>query len=145
VFSDGSIELEEVELLKPVAVKNGVPQLTWGNDLQLQFRFQTEELQKPPFFSISIFDKEQRPVALLANNNGLEHISFQNGKLSFIVEHKHLQLSKGLYSINIAASKEKNKEPMLRMNGVLIFQVLHNEDTWPPFLLESSYKNQIEA
>ncbi len=145
VFSDGSIELEEVELLNPVAVENGVPQLNWGDDLELRFKFLSEKLQKPPFFAISIFDKEQRPVALLNPNNEQENHSFKDDKLSFIIEHKHLQLSKGLYSINVAVSKEKSKEPILRMNGVLTFQVLHNEETWPPFLLKSSFKNQIEA
>lgn len=93
-----------------------------------------------PFFGINIMDKEQRPVAVLQRNLENSGLTIENGVLEFTVVHKHLQLSKGLYSINISVSEFAQRNPMLRMNSILSFQVTHEEETWPPFLLQSEYK-----
>ncbi|MDN3725275.1 polysaccharide ABC transporter ATP-binding protein [Aequorivita sp. SDUM287046] len=141
VFTDGSIDLEDIELLDTFGYEKNIPQLRWGDNLKLAFKFKINSLVAIPAFHISIFDKEQRPVAIFEPNVE-ELISLNDSdRIEFIVEHKNLQLSKGIYSINIVVSKMANNEPLLRMNGIASFQVLHQTDTWPPFLLKSSYQS----
>ncbi|CAM3441215.1 ABC transporter ATP-binding protein [Aequorivita lipolytica] len=141
VFDDGSIAYESVEILEAKAYEKNIPQIEWGNTFKLKFKFRKNTLNEPPAFYISIFDKEQRPVAILEPN--IEELDSKNDSnlIEFIVEHKNLQLSKGIYSLNIVVSKKTNNEPLLRMNGILSFQVLHQTDTWPPFLLKSSFQS----
>ena len=139
IFSDDSIKLKSVALLNAAGAIEGLSQLNWGDKLQLAFTFKVTDNDEIPKFQISIYDKEQRPVALLAPNALDADISKTNGLITFTVTHKQLQLSKGIYSINILVSKMKNKEPLLRINNILVFQMIHKEEIWPPFLLETNF------
>jgi lipopolysaccharide transport system ATP-binding protein len=64
----------------------------------------------------------------------------ENGIIRFKVSHKKLQLSKGIYSINLVVRKSITKEPVYRINNILPFQILHNDETWEPFLLDSNFE-----
>lgn len=144
VFDDGSVSLTSVKLISNHEAIKGVPQLHWGDDLKLEFSFELlESISAIPVFNIILFDKEQRAVAVLENNLKTNVLEVKNGLLNFIVHHKNLQLSKGIYSVNIVALKEKLREPMLRMNNILNFQVIHETDVWQPFLLQTEYKNYV--
>ena len=128
VFSDGKIKLLKAEVLDFVSAKENIPQLNWNNDLKLHFKFEVKQIMEIPNFTITIFDKEQRPVAFLEENNSSSPLSVHNNHIEFIVLHKNIQLSKG-----------KMKAPMLRLNNVLSFQILHDIDIWHPYLLSTSY------
>tara|TARA_R110000850_G_scaffold25797_1_gene74168 strand:- start:20981 stop:22201 length:1221 start_codon:yes stop_codon:yes gene_type:complete len=141
VFDDGSIALEEVQLLDPTT---GEPtnQLNWGEDLKLYFRFTlNREFEEVPYFSISIFDKEQRPVALLKTNKADSGLSTNKKYLEFYVTHHKVQLSKGVYNVNVSINMKNGKKIIMRINGILSFQIVYQEETWPPFLLETEFTN----
>ena len=140
VFSDGSIELEKVALITNEP-NSEIPQINWGDDLKIHFKFKIGELIEIPQFTVSIFDKEQRPVALLKNNNINSGLEIKNKEIEFVISHKNIQLSKGIYSINISVGKLQTGEPLLRVNGVISFQLIDYEQVWPPFLLNSTYEN----
>ncbi len=144
IFSDGTISLESVNLVDAKVTEKNIPQVNWGGTFSLHCKFKLNKEIETPIFHISIFDKEQRPVAILESNTKEENIKVKRDSIEFVITHKEVQLSKGVYSINISVSKKDTKEPLLRMNGVLNFQLIHGEETWPPFLLKSTYKN-IEA
>lgn len=138
VFDDGSISFNSLNILGST-YENNIHRLGWNDNLRLLVKFKKNVKLEPVAVSISIFDKEQRPVALLEpNTNDLS--TKQDATVEFVVEHKNLQLSKGLYSINFMVYKMGNKEPIYRMNGALSFQVVHELETWPPFLLKSSFQ-----
>lgn len=137
VYDDGSLVLKEISLVDPRNVVEGLPQIEWKDDLIFKFDFQV--LKKNSYsFGIILFDKEQRPVAILDKNNALEA---NNDKLVFTATHKNIQLSKGIYFVNIVVTSKVAGTPVLRHNNVLSFQVVHEEDIWQPFLLESEFKN----
>lgn len=139
VFDDGSLSLEKVELLSYRNVTNDIPQLNWKDDFKLKFIFKNNNLLDLPVFTVSLFDKEQKPLAILRSNEPVDSIVFNDVKIEFILEHKELQLSKGIYSVNISIHSQKTKEPLLRINSILNFQVIHEMEIWPPFLLDSKY------
>lgn len=141
VFDDGSIAFENVEILETKSYVKDIPQIEWGNVLKMKFKFRKITLKDIPTFYISIFDKEQRAVAILEPNEVELCSSNDTELIEFIVEHKNLQLSKGIYSINFAVLKIANNEPLLRINGIQSFQMLHKTETWPPFLLKSTYQS----
>ncbi|MFL0352398.1 polysaccharide ABC transporter ATP-binding protein [Xanthomarina sp. GH4-25] len=140
VFTDHQISLLEAKLDCNQNTENVIPQLHWGADLKLKFTFKLAYDIDMPLFFVSIFDKEQRPVALLKSNKETD-LKIYNNTISFAILHKKIQLSKGIYTINISVAKKSSKEPMLRINGVLSFQVLDEEEIWPPFYLESTFEN----
>ena len=140
VFDDGSVELERTSVVASSWGKNNIPQINWGDDLRVDFSFRFKSLNKIPLFRILIYDKEQRPVAILQANYGVNDIFMQDKILSFSVFHKKLQLSKGIYSLNVTLFKGMSNEPILRINNVSSFQVLHSEDHFQPFLLEAEFK-----
>ena len=138
IFEDGSLALIEVEILGVESV-DGIPQIKWNKDISVKFKFENISLSQMPTFSLTIFDKEQRPVAVFHPNNLESDILFNTNSVECIVTHEKLQLSKGIYSINISVNIELVREPCLRINGVIDFQVISEIDTWPPFLLDAIY------
>jgi lipopolysaccharide transport system ATP-binding protein len=140
VFSDGSIKLIESEILLPSGHEQVIPQLKWGENLNILFNFQVKGKITALEFFIIIADKEQRSVAMLEKNEESCGIVEENGNIGFKVSHKRLQLSKGIYSINLVARKSNTKEPVYRINNILPFQILHNDETWEPFLLDSNFE-----
>src|SRR5690606_18957697 len=109
----------------------------WKADLKINLKFNNLKLNYLPYITVSIYDKEQRGVAFL-------HYEYINQPLkekvfSISLIHSKLQLSKGNYSLNlIVYENTKMINPILRINGILSFQVLAEIETWPPFLLESN-------
>ena len=144
VFNDGSLELEHVELINvnsDKAAPETLLQLKWGDPLALKFSFKLQASKAIPKFSVIIFDKEQRPVAVFEKNTLNSPIRITGDRLVFKLHHPNLQLSKGVYSINISASDMHSGSPKLRINNVLSFQVLHEEEIWQPFLLKTTYES----
>ncbi|WP_423818457.1 ABC transporter ATP-binding protein [Salinimicrobium sp. TIG7-5_MAKvit] len=141
LFSDGSIEFSEVKILNSLKVFEEIPQINWGQDLQLYFRFNLQKSIGIPEFSVIIVDKEERPVARFLSNSSISEIRIENNSIQFIITHFKIQLSKGIYKINLTVRGGDNKEPLLRLNNILCFQVLHNEDVWEPFLLDAQFEN----
>ncbi len=139
VFDDGSISLIKVELSSARSFESGIPQLEWGDNLEFAFHWKLYKPIDVPQFSVLIFDKEQRPVAILDWTNKAVNIKNDNDKISFKLLHKNIQLSKGVYSISILVSRGATRSPYLRMNNVMSFQILHDEEIWPPFLLQTIY------
>ncbi len=141
LFSDGSVELKKAELLDLANINEAVPKLIWKNDLRLRFNFRTSRLHEVPVFVVTIFDKEQRPVAQLESNKKDAQVVNDNGEIKFVVCHQNMMLSKGIYNINISVNRQITNEPLLRINNIINFQILHKEEIWPPFLLDASYEN----
>ncbi|WP_324721936.1 ABC transporter ATP-binding protein [Salinimicrobium sp. HB62] len=136
VFSDGQFRLEQINLVSP----NDSNSLKWGEDLKLYLNFNHNSIKEVPEIFVIISDKEQRPVAILEKNNGDDGISFKENQMEFMVTHKNIQLSKGVYSISVALRSLDNKEPKLRVNSALSFQVIHQDEIWEPFLLKSQFE-----
>ncbi|RIA10279.1 lipopolysaccharide transport system ATP-binding protein [Flavobacteriaceae bacterium MAR_2010_72] len=140
VFSDHSLVLMQTKLMNPHVEDQPLPQLNWGDDLQLYFEFRIEKaLQRCPIFRIIILDKELREVAVLEENEDASGITITQDLLCFTVCHKRLELSKGVYSIDLLVATGKMRAPLLRQNNIFQFQILHETETWPPFLLNASY------
>ncbi|WP_418511567.1 polysaccharide ABC transporter ATP-binding protein [Corallibacter sp.] len=140
MFSDNSIELKKIRVENKIT-NNEFNLVKWGENLELTFEWEFLKEIKEPEFSIMILDKEQRPIAVFDWKNKLSDICRNGNTLKFKLVHKKIQLSKGFYSIDVLVSQGKTRSPHLRINGVLIFQVLHEEEIWPPFLLNATYYN----
>lgn len=141
LFSDGSLELLQSKLLNVSNYYDKLPQINWRDELKLYFKFKVNLKIDIPTFSVIILDKEQRPVALIERNDNLSPLKIKNGILEFTVSHQNVQLSKGIYSVNLVVSKSNGKSPLLRINNILPLQVIHKDEVWQPFLLKSKYSN----
>jgi lipopolysaccharide transport system ATP-binding protein len=141
VFDDGNLNLEKAEVLSDT-ILNDIPQINWGEDFKLKFKFSLTGITEVPVFNVIIFDKEQRPIAILESNNLKENLFIKKNELNFTVSHNNLQLSKGIYSINLSVTNTSGT-PMLRINDILKFQMLHEREVWQPFLLKALYLNNL--
>tara|TARA_R110002020_G_scaffold154446_7_gene334211 strand:- start:7263 stop:7781 length:519 start_codon:yes stop_codon:yes gene_type:complete len=141
IYTDNSIELVNIELLEVTNFINDIPQLRWGQDFKLKMNFNLLRSLDNLMFLITIVDKEQRPVAIFDNNKDDSGINITDNQVEFNLIHNDIQLSKGVYSLNVWVGKLESTEPYLRINGVLHFQILHEMDVWPPFLLKSHFTN----
>lgn len=140
VYTDETIEIDNLEILDKPIYEN-LPQINWNEDLEIKLCISTK-LKMLPQVLISIFDKEQRPVALI--NPLEEQIEIKSHKIEFTFKLEKLQLSKGVYNLNISFVDVITQEPRLRVNSLMSFQVIHEKDTWPPLLFDSSI-NFIEV
>lgn len=136
LFTDNSLELEKAEVLASTTLE-GIPQIEWGEDLVIHLKIKLfREIDKSLRINLNIFDKEQRPVALLKESD-IDYNQFaSSGELSLKFIHEKLQLSKGLYSFNLTIGDKTG--PLYRMNSICEMQVTYHEEVWPPFLLEIS-------
>lgn len=139
IFTDNSLELINIELIGANCYENKIPQIIWGQEFRMHVKFKLIRQEVDLLFLISIYDKEQRPVAMFKQNNRSSSFNITDNSIEFLLIHKNLQLSKGVYNINISVGKNKTIEPFLRMNNILQFQVIHELDVWPPFLLETNF------
>lgn len=141
VFDDGSLKLESIEIINARSHEEGLAQLEWGDEFKLKLRFKLHEEMEPPRLNINVFDKEQRPVAIFEENVlNFDAKSKISNSWEVVLTHKNLQLSKGVYSLNISAKERLTNTPKLRMNGVVSFQVAHEREIWQAFLLNASYE-----
>jgi lipopolysaccharide transport system ATP-binding protein len=140
VFDDGSISLETASLFELRNDHNNLPQINWGDNLKLYFRFKFFK-KIDPLFKIILYDKEQRPIALLLENDSNTNFIIKNNCIEFTVTHKNIQLSKGIYSVNVIVNNRTLNEVVLSHNDIIKFQVLHKNEIWPSFLLDVKYEN----
>lgn len=141
VFNDGSLSLQAIQLLDAALLENKMPVLKWRDDFNLYLKFKVNKPIDVPMFKIVIYDKEQRPVAMLHPNEENTDISIINETLSFKVSHPSLELSKGLYSISMTIFRHQSLDTILGLNHVIEFQMTHNTDYYHPFLLSAKYIN----
>lgn len=142
VFDEGLLKLDTVKLLDESLKDKQKNMVNWGDSLKLYFKFKIlKHLHNTPIFKIILFDKEQRPVAVLEENLQNTDNFKVDDAYEFIVSHQNIQLTKGIYTVNILVSRGPIAAPILRVNDILKFQVLHDKDIWPPFLLKSEFKN----
>ncbi len=131
VYTDGSMALDRIVLNDDDSL-NQV--LDWKSDMKLKLYFHNLKLSKMPVVTVSIYDKEQRPVAIFKLISNI--CDLNSNKFSVELTHRNLQLSKGLYSINVSSAKSASGEPYLRINNAMSFQ-MGGEEVWPPFLLDA--------
>ena len=139
VLDDGSIDLIDCNILNYKSVLKDIKQIDRLDDLKINFKFKVNNPKINFEFFVIITDKEARPVALLESNKNRISNSNSVNKLEFSIEHKNIQLSKGLYSLSLSVRNKTTKEPVLRINEILNFQILHKNEIWEPFLLKSSF------
>ncbi len=141
VFDDGTFIFESAELLNFQSLKNDIPQLLWQDDISLYFKFRATQKTTIPFFKIIITDKEYRPIAIFDRNTPEEKINCdEEGVIEFSATHRNAQFAKGIYNVDIGLFHPDTEEPYLRINHVITFQVIHDEDIWTPFLLASNFE-----
>lgn len=140
IFDSGHISILDVKIINNLIEQKEISDLYWNEDLILAFRIKLQGLKEIPIFKITIFDKELRPVALLNQNKKDDNLKIEDSMINFTVSHEKIQLSKGVYSVNLSVENVEGA-PLFRINNVLAFQVCHNMDVWQPFLLQSEFSN----
>ena len=102
--------------------------------------FGYKDLSVIPMFKIVIFDKEQRPIAMLEPK--FENISLKetHNNLEVTITHKNLQLSKGNYTLSMNVFNNESINSILGVNNMLSFQITHDKDFYHPFLLKCSHE-----
>jgi lipopolysaccharide transport system ATP-binding protein len=78
---------------------------------------------------------------MLEPNPKESKVDIKNNTLEFTVTHKNIELSKGLYSINMNIFKDKSINAMLGINQCIFFQMTHENDYYHPFLLSTAFEN----
>ena len=135
IFTDESISLKDVEILDGEKGNNALTSLRWMSKLSVRLEFINKTLKILPIIEVTIYDKEQREVARLSYDNQMFNV--KKGIFSVMIEHEKLQLSKGVYSLSLTVNSFENRSPLLRMNNIFTFQMLHPREVWSPFLLNS--------
>tara|TARA_R100001369_G_scaffold91433_1_gene132719 strand:+ start:1438 stop:2697 length:1260 start_codon:yes stop_codon:yes gene_type:complete len=142
VFDDGTLEVQKFQILN-AKKENDIYKVNWLDDFKIALKFKLNIQINLPLINIIFFDKEQRPIASLKRNYEDFDYDKKDNIIQIEIEHKELQLSKGVYTINLAFANSETKEPLLRINNIVSFQVIDEEDVWQPFLLKANYKAPI--
>lgn len=113
--------------------------IEWLGDLIVNIKFKNKSLESLPFVGLSINDKENRGIAELYHESDGTDIA-PNQEFGIQLKCPKIELSKGFYTLSLMVLKSFNREPILRINNLDQFQVLHKYDVWPPFLLNTEVK-----
>lgn len=135
LFSDNSILFISAKIGND---NSEVAKINWGDDFELEIVLENISHKVLPGISVNIFDKEQRGVAILKAE--IDHIPIEKGRFSVVFKHQNIQLSKGVYSLNLNITSQGEEGPHLRINGIADFQIIHPEEYWPPFLLRNEFR-----
>ncbi|WP_242155193.1 ABC transporter ATP-binding protein [Aestuariivivens sediminis] len=141
LFDDQSVVVEHVKILNARKYSHGISQLNWNDSLCINVKFQLLDLKEMPWVILLLFDKEQRPVAYLKQIELVKEDLQRDNYLNFKIIHEKINLSKGIYTVDLLICKAYTKEPYIRIKSALSFQVLHQEDVWPTFFLPTTYEN----
>ncbi|SDW71616.1 ABC transporter ATP-binding protein [Flavobacterium degerlachei] len=109
--------------------------INWNDDFKFTISFVNLKLTKMPYFSISLFDKENKPIALMYYKEKSILIEKRKYLLDFC--HKKMQLSRGVYSINVTVNQSFNNNIIYRINNVQQLFVDSEIEDLPTFLLET--------
>lgn len=123
--------------IKDVNLQINAPEntLNWKEDLIISISFNNISLNKLPYFSISIFDKENKPVGLISYEN--PNLEIKKGKVKITLHHQKLLLSRGVYTINLIINESFNRNPIYRENGIQNLYIKSIYESYPPFLLDA--------
>ena len=101
-----------------------MPQLKWGDDLKLKIQFKLfKDIDESLKIKLIIFDKEQRPVALMQDLN-FDYSSLVKDRILIVnMIHNRLQLSKGVYSLNVSITNRFGVS--YKANAILELQITH--------------------
>ncbi len=135
VFSSNEIELKGVRLLNS---ENGI--VAWGGDIVIELNLIISNSEISPSITITVFDKEQRPVASLKKFTVDRQIKDLTQGFLLSITHKNNQLSKGIYTLSLTVNDGVTKSPLYRINNILSFQVTHEIDVYQPFYLDAHYE-----
>jgi lipopolysaccharide transport system ATP-binding protein len=116
-----------------------------GDDLKINMKLKIKADYPNPAVSVIVFDKEQRPVGICANEAGLDQnqIYERNGNYAFYqcsVTIPRINLSKGIFSVTVVLAERFNYKPMLRIQNVEEFQVYSKHQFWPPVEFEGIWQ-----
>ncbi|WP_298533181.1 ABC transporter ATP-binding protein [uncultured Algibacter sp.] len=143
VFDDKRISLLSVNFSEKVKTNNKVGILNWGEELvfcfEIKFNLPFNEI---PYFKLIFLDKELRGVASVKQDETFfNKVKIKKDeKISFNVSIDNLQLSKGIYSVNLMIVDRKREVSILRCNNILSFQIIGDTQIWQPFLLDSKFQ-----
>lgn len=133
LLDDGSIEGLSFDII------NNKNSINWGDDLNFIVSFVNNKLSQIPYISIGIYDKENRPVALMQYEE--KEVSISKGIVKLSFTHKNVQLSRGVYSINVIVNERFNRNAVYRINNVQQLFIDSKTESFPAFLLDTTLTN----
>lgn len=143
VFDRGDATLESATLGREPDAAQEPYMLKRLEDLVMNFSLRTKADIRP-YLTITVFDKEQRPVGVCQNEERLDerHITQREGdSVLYTVQLTipRINLSKGIYSIALSVNEEFRSKPLLRIQSVKGFQVVSKNDIWQPIEFEGAW------
>ncbi|HJR99916.1 MAG TPA: ABC transporter ATP-binding protein [Flavobacterium sp.] len=118
-------------------ILNKNDKIQWKEDFIFEVGFTNKKMISLPYISVSIFDKENRPVATFFYENLEKKINVDE-KVFLKFKHKGLQLTSGIYFINVIVNERYGYNPVYRANNVEKLIIESKVNSFPPFLLEST-------
>jgi lipopolysaccharide transport system ATP-binding protein len=110
-------------------------------DLIFHVELKVHDTIREPNVVFTVHDKEQRPIGVCMRKEGLgrtnivkEEDGFVFYKLKLVLP--RINLSKGIYSVSLSVMEKFRSLPLLRLQSAIMFQVLSDEDVWPPIEFE---------
>lgn len=143
IFSSGiTCDIIEATVVSENQI-DGMPVVDWRDDLVFKFVMDIEKSAGSPWVVLTIYDQEQRPIALVEGSFvGDWEIDNQNDDLnrySFKSTIPTVELSKGRYTLAISVATEDKETRILRANNTLEFQISSDEHVWPAFHLKPDW------
>ncbi len=140
--STDEAELKEISIKS--AVNQDFPVINHGEDLCISFKLKVLKRYRGAFIGFTIHDKEQRPIGILLSKEtipaeSIDEIDAEYVEISACLKSPRINLSKGIYSITFFASETISSKPIIRLQSVLVFQVISERDVWPPIEFQCSW------
>ena len=135
----GEIVITEVSFPK-AANKQEVYVIKRGEDLEVAFKFKAIKKHKELFSTVTIYDKEQRPIGICFGEKAIGYKNvFDEEYFEYVIllTMPAINLSKGLYSITLGLSEGFRTNTLLRVQSVASFQVSSEHAIWAPIHFQS--------
>lgn len=144
--SDAHCVIKSIEVVNANESHEGSPVVMWGGEIEIFLEFElTREDESNPHVFFVIFDKEQRPIAMVRgatispSERGTSN-DRNTQRFKVVCRLPKVELSQGTYSLNMILTGEDMKNPFFRMNNALVFHVKAERDIWQPFELSAEWE-----
>ena len=142
VFDSGEIKLINSKILNAKNKDNSY-EIEWNSDFKIELEVENISLEKVPYISFAVYDKEQRGIAeIFPENQDLNDNLKPGEKKNFIFEIKNFIFSKGLYSITATFSKTPKSDIFYKEHRVVNLSIYDTEQIWTPILINSKLLTQ---
>lgn len=139
VFDSGDVKLLDSKIVG-ITRENEIYNVKWNSHFTIELELENLNLEKTPFVSFAVYDKEQRAIAEIVPEDQdltVDFEKYEKKKLHFKIN--KFNFSKGIYSITLNFSLNPKTDALYKEHRIFNINISDTDQMWTPILVDSQF------